>query len=384
MLFYIALTLMFLYPLVLVPAQILLPLKLKPKQILWLWYIFMAAFAVVAFYAEPTDAGPDLNRHYESIYYFRSGAYHVFLGNTMYGPMYVFRLILYFVSLTDYDGLLPAGTVLLFGILTGQIAYHYLSKPGRKYSTDAILLFYFAALGGVSPFYLVTGIRNAISCAIWAYGYFLYYENHKKIRYYILAAIACMIHTAALIMVVILIVYQFISGQQKEIRLILTAVLAFGLPIIMATPLMPNLLESTGIAYISRHGHKWRAYTGYEFYQIEFFSLLILLIFYFFCVLYAYQKAGRERGLFAFVVLITVAGSGFQIFFQRLPYAIGLLSLPILNDILIKAGKNRAIFNLIAVVVLGGRLLFGFHALYSHLTFHGIYFRDFLQIFTLS
>lgn len=353
---------------------ILISKKLKPRSIMALWYTFIITFSVLVLVSEPADPGPDIARIFPRIDVVRRN------GNfDTYGGMYVFGLMLWLVAKTPYNQLLQVGTVLAFGFLVGRVVEDYITKESDRYSTKAILIYFWAALGGVSAFQLISNIRTALVCAIWVYCYHFYYKNKKKkLKYYLIMFVALFIHTFTAVLIGLTIVNSLFEKLFGKNKMVPTAVLLFFIVLLVKTPVMPTVLRFTGIPYLMMLARKWTGYMGYTYNFKEFVVKSLPLMFYVPCAIFTYGEAKREHGLMNFTVLVTIAAGGMLIFYQRLLYAIGLFSFSSLNEIATH-NKYRVLYLLAAYVSICLQMLFGFHEMFSHFVFNGINFRDMLM-----
>lgn len=352
-------------------TTILISKKLTPQKIMMLWYIFIISLAILAFVSQPTDSGPDINRYFEQIDAARKG--HSVIA---YRGLYVFGLALWLVAKTPYNQLLQVGAVLLFGYLVGRIVKDYIIRECDRYSTKAILIYFWAALGGVSASQLLSGIRTALVCAIWVYCYHFFYEK-KKLKFYLFMFGALFLHTLTIGLISMTIVYSFLEKYFSRKKMVPTIILLLFILLLTRTKLLPTVLKMTGNSYLSMLAGMFETYVGYRYYFTEFIVQSLPLIFYVPCALFSYGEAKRERGLMSFTVLVLLAASGMFIFYNRLFYAIGLLSFSSLNDIALH-NKHRSLYLFVAFISIGVQMLFGFHAMFSHFLFNGINFRNML------
>jgi len=354
----------------------LFPCKVSIKNLTALWLVFIISLAVISFYSEP-GGSDDLFRHYYNISRYRSGR--SFQASGVIG----FEAILWIISRTPSNGWLPFFSVLAFGLLIKKLAYDYAKQEDEFYRANAVALYFIAALGGCTVFYLISGIRTSLICAIWVYNYHFYYYS-KKSKYYIIQILSCTIHAIGFLLLLITIVYDSISNcKSKRVRVI---IFAFCLLIISAssyTTLFVPILKATGINYLQYIASKWNAYRSNMQVAMEL-NIRVKTITYlalFACANLRNRKKDNENGLMSFLILIAFAVGGIPVLFDRLGYAIGILSYHGLYDTTIRARGGKGTFRTGVALLLIAQLLIGYYELFAHISFNGIFFRDIIRYF---
>lgn len=360
----------------------IVPIRVKSNGIIMLWYVFILALAVFAFYAEPS-VSDDLFRHYNIIQQFRDGTTSIFRS-----PLIVWNIILWLISLTANNGWLPFATVLIWGILVGEIVKSYLKT--NQYRTRSIIIYFVSALGGCSVFYIISGIRNALVVAIWAYAYFCHYQNKRKYFYYALCLIIFGMHTVTLLLIGLNLLYEYAvrKVKTKSIAMMIAPVFLIGLALnsnfleaiagIISSPYL-NLIVSKFTVYREQYliADRWMIEN-----QIKLVALIVLLCF----ELYLYRKKHEKLSFNLFLIFCTLAMSSMPIFFERLFYLISVLSFSTINGMTEELTRwKRTFVSYIAMAVFSGQLFFAFYEMFAHISFNGIYYRDMMrQIFFLD
>jgi len=93
------------------------------------------------------------------------------------------------------------------------------------------------------------------------------------------------------------------------------------------------------------------------------------------------RKKDNENGLMSFLILIAFAVGGIPVLFDRLGYAIGILSYHGLYDTTIRARGGKGTFRTGVALLLIAQLLIGYYELFAHISFNGIFFRDIIRYF---
>lgn len=359
----------------------IIPIHLKPRDIMVLWYVFIVALAVFAFYAEPSFSD-DLSDHYRNIRYFREGTINIF-----YSPLVLWNTLLWLVSLTKYDGLLPFASVLIWGIFIGKTLTLYLQR--HAYKTRTMLIYFVAALGSCSVFYIISGVRNAMVVAIWVYAYYFWYEQNRK-KYYMLCLAVVAIHVIALLLIILCWLYEYIVRKGKQMSFAKMLIPVFVIGLLLNSTFLEALMRFLPSAYFSLVSSKFSSYKEeYSFNErwiLENQIKLLVLFVIFVCELYLYFKKKKKMEYNLFLILCTIALSSMPIFFERMIYIISVLSFSSLNETLNEWKPwQRTFLSCVIMAIFAGQLFFSFYAMFSHISFNGTLYRETMrQIFWMD
>lgn len=355
-----------------------IPVKLRYKGIRFIWFFLIISLACFSFFIEPRNSD-DLYRHYLYMQWYRDGTLHFYEDvNTI-----IFGMYMWLISLTGMYGLLPFSAVMLFGVLIERIASDYSRKYQSKRAPRVLLIYLGEALSATFIIYLMTGIRSCIVCALWAYAYHFYYEK-LKYKYYFVMILCCLVHSMAVLLVAITFIYHIIVTQKRRqvggILLILFLCFAY---ISSRSDLVVRILKSIGSGYLVYLASKIELYLSLDQVMIKYNVILkictcITLLF----ILYKTRSRERDndRGLLTILLLIWCVGNGVPIIQDRLPYAIGMVSFPVIRDANEKCRHSRLV-NFTLNVVLTLQILFGVYELLADASFNGIYYRDIVRSF---
>ncbi len=359
----------------------LIPIHLKQKDVMLLWYIFILALATFAFYAEPSITD-DLTNHYRTIRYFREGSITIF-----YSPLIIWNSMLWLVSRTQNNGWLPFASVLVWGIFVGKTLNLYLKS--HTYKTRTILMYFVAALGSCSVFYIISGVRNTMVVAIWAYAYYAWYDHNKR-KYYMICLVTAAIHIVVLLLVLLCWLYEYIVRKGKQISFIKMLIPVFLIGLFLNSTFLDTLTQYTSSAYFNLIFSKFLSYkeeyTFNERWILENQIKLIVLFVIFVCELYLYFKKKKKMEFNLFMILCTIALSSMPIFFERMIYVISVLSFSSLNETLNEWKPwQRTFLSCVIMAIFAGQLFFSFYAMFSHISFNGTLYRETMrQIFWMD
>lgn len=363
---------------------VVLPLRMTSSQLKIIWYLLMLCIAIIAFYVEPSSFD-DLYRHYKEIEGIQNGSLHIW-DSALIGRWFIFWL----VSKTNSNGWLPFSTVILIGVLIGNILSDYMEK--NKFTTRGILLYYFSALAGLGIFPIISGIRCALASTIWACAFYHWRDNKKK-WYYIAILVCCSIHTIGIVFLCSDLIHIFISRKNSNKGLIIFRVVTIILFIrfLFDSNLVGGILDNMGGSYASLLSLKWDSYIDYDITSrttgIGGMLLLGVFIIWIFCFLFCYVKKieCKYDSFFLFLIILSIAGTGIDIFYDRLPMAISVLSLPYCNSTVTALKKgNRVMFVFLSIGFFAVAIAYSTYSMCSHMLFNGNDYSEFWrQLFNL-
>lgn len=340
------------------------PIRLTKKQLGILWMIYIVSLATMAFFIE-LPQGIDLYRMYKKVDAFRSsGESVVFSAEVLVDIMY------WLTAKTNENGWLVFFIIIAFGICVKHIIYTYLDE--NSYTTKAVVLYFLAVNAGVFVVYLLTGVRSTLVAALWCYAYFKWY-NKKKSVYYIIVGCSMFLHLLGLILLVLTWVYEILQKRKNMFSYIVT----FGVILIIGYVLNSNIgidfLASFSSDFTQFVGQKWQAYSnrGHEFQQgwelrFRIINSLYLLA----CLVFLHLKGNKKNQIFGFFILVMYAGFNMSILFERMPYVLGIASLPIINESINEAKKiGRILIGGMGIMIIGLQVCWGIYESYLWLDF---------------
>lgn len=313
------------------------PVNLSKKQVLLFWQIYVIALAVLGFHINP---GPllDLYKAYQEIDLYRSGS--ISITNS---PLILLNMFYWFVSKTNHNGWHVFIAVVVWGRCIGGILKEYIYK--NKYYTKAIILYFLAINGGCFIVHLLSGIRCSLATAIWGYAYYVWYKKNKKVFYCIMIS-TVFLHLFGGILLGLTVLYEYVLKKKNKYRIV-SIILIAGFFIITNTNIMLYVLECFSGQYAEFLLDKWKAYAirNYEFQQGREMMLRILGAFYFgICIFLTKAKNKTDNYIIWWFIVFMFVGFKMSILFERLPYAIGIGVLPLLNNIMKINSKPKKFF----------------------------------------
>lgn len=352
----------------------LLPGNISEKVIFTLWYAFIISLAVFSFFAEPS-VYDDLYSHYYDIDQIRNG--YGFRIGTLKGIGIVFWL----VSKLPSNGFLPFASVIIFGICIAEIAKEYYNK--ESYNTKNLIMYFVLATGSCNVFYIISGIRCSLVAVLWGLAYFKLY-NHKKIKEFIIVELLLsLLHYIAILFFIIHISYLILMKINKK-RAWISSLFVFVVFIIITknSQAIGKLLLLFGSNSTGSLGDKWVLYTtdytgGMEIENtLRFITIIILVV----CYFYPQRKKKEDEKFILYLAAVYLSTNiGFTIIAERLPYLIGVVSLPLIDSSMKKYGKGRFFIQLLLFVFFIVQLLYGFHSMFSHMKFYGYDIKNILN-----
>lgn len=330
-LLYITAFLLLLYVMVIF-CCIVFPVKFSPRTIVCFWWIGIILMAVFVFYLDPIN-GWDLNLLYRWVDDFRFG-YSKITDNIFI----VQNLILWLVSKTNDNGWLVFLAVIFWGACVSGVIKEYIYN--NKYNTQAILIGFLSAYSAHYIIYLVSGIRSALVTAMWVYAYYRWYKKSRGIYYGIMIA-GMLIHLISPILMTLTFVYHLVRQKGKKWNYILVFAAIFVVGFFINND-FSELFLGFNNEYMQMIGMKWSLYTDYEN-QLRgegFFRALTLVV-YLVCVIYLHRKGNPKYDIIGFFILVAFAGNNMDILINRLPYALGIAAIPVINETVIVARSGK-------------------------------------------
>lgn len=165
------------------------------KKFKFLICMITIVLMALCFYIVPGDL--DIYRHYNQIDKLRFEGFNTIL---IYDTLYSFKVLLYLISLTNYNVLLPMISLLIVMVAFFKSIEYVSSKNKYCYSDNIYALYALFAFCSFGT--LFSGIRNILSFSLIFIGYILYL-NKRKISILLLYFIpAIFIHQIAIIPIV--------------------------------------------------------------------------------------------------------------------------------------------------------------------------------------
>ena len=352
------------------------PVRFRFRQIRAVWLLLTAALGIFAFYSSPSP-GCDLYRHYELVRQMQQGA-----GDTGYGAVYGFLFLCRLAAWLGDPGWLPMTAAWLFGLFVDGAAAGYVKKHHAGHR--AVILYYFFVFSCTGVFSIISGIRNALVCAMVMYAYENYYVRGRW-RYYLICLLACTVHIIGVLLVCLIFVYSCLTGNRKAGRKlagIVTAVIALRVSISSgavsyAASRIPGAYGS--LLYTKINGYLADGNgSGAPLDTVQLFMLLnyVLLVF----LLAAAGKKRYECGMLpVFIMLVALAGTGLPVIRGRLLMFTGLSGLPVLDTVSAKSGRTgKWMVVSVCLLVCGMEILYSSYSMFSHMQFHGHDYRAFI------
>lgn len=335
------------------------PIRLTIRQIRGLWLIQIIAVACLSYLIKP-GFSLDLYRIYNQINLFRDGRAEIF--DT---PFFVLNFFYWLVSKTPNNGWFPFFGVLIFGLFADGILKNYLET--NYYATKAVMLYFLASYGGFFVIYLLAGVRSVVVAAVWVYAYQKYFKNNKK-RFFLIVTPTIFIHLLAIVLLVIVLLYSFCERKNTFKSYIIAIIIVGVVGYTLNSDIILSLIGRNNSAYLMMFSENWKAYRirDYQFQQTgELILRAVTAIYYLVCSLYLSYKGNKKNNIIIFIVAIMFVGFNMSILFERLPYVLGIASLPILNEVttIQSDDKNSIVISyllfIFGAIVIGAQFVWG-------------------------
>lgn len=344
--------------------------------ILRYWLLFVVSFATFCFFAEPSISD-DLYRHYYMIDILRAGGS---LKGTFVDTMFIFKWILMIVAKTHNNGWLPFSAIIIWGCLIYKIIKKYLDT--EEYNTRGVFLYILALLGTFCSFNLVSGIRAALTVAIFVFSVYYYYLEGKKIRHYVLVMTFSFLHFMVLLLVIAQLLYELILFMRKR-GFHITWIVLVSAAIVFSTSIVGQLFANQAgiLGFIS---DKWFLYQ--EWTRELTFELVVYWTGMLYVLLSGFKIRDNTNKLdfrFQFpqlLVLISIATNMMPIVANRMPMPVAALSLPILNKACSRSsGSVWTLWSMLGYLVLSLEAIYLIYAMFGFITFNGINIQELIR-----
>lgn len=186
---------------------------LLPRKLEWIAFVLLTVgLSVLAYYCVPA-ASDDLSRYYHIIDQLRTQDFaflreQIRAGVNDWDALPMAGYYFYFISRLPSNNYLPAITMfVVYGVM-----YLMLYRCAHFYKVNKFNLFLGAIFILTTYWYYDTcsGIRNGLAFAIVLLGIYLYFVEKKSILFFIFfSVIACLLHTAAILPVVLAVIVIF-------------------------------------------------------------------------------------------------------------------------------------------------------------------------------
>ena len=260
--------------------------------------------------------------------------------------------------------------MIIWGLFICGILTKYLTS--HEYYIRPVMLYFLAVNGGCFIIYLLSGLRCSLAVAIWGFAYFRWYDN-RKLLYYLSCVLCSLVHTIGIVLIGFTLFYSVLQKKKTMISYAITFIIILACGYILNTTEGVQFLSRMGTAYSDLFAEKLAAYIlrGYEFQQPREMTLRALgSVFILSCIIYLHYKGNRKHEVFAFYILVMFAGYDMSILFERLPYMLGICSLPILNETYAIAKREGRMFVwTMGFIVFGAQVIWGVYEMISWLTF---------------
>lgn len=332
----------------------LFPIHLTKKQIIVLWMIYIFSLAIIGYHIKPSY-DMDLYKLFAEIDGFRAGTKKIFDS-----PLFITNILFWIVSKTYNNGWLVFLAVIIWGLCIKGILNYYLNET--ECSLQAVVLYFLAANGGCFIIHLLSGIRCSLAVSIWCYAYFKWYKNKKKF-YFCVASMTVFIHTIGIILIGLTILFYVLLRKKSIGAYFITFLSVLFCGYLLNTVQENDWLSSFNISYFNLLAEKLKAYAirGYEFQQMRELLLRVFgSIYLFMCVAFLHFKRNTKYEIVGFFILVMFAGFNMSILFERMPYALGILALPIINESMIESkALGKFVIGYMGAMFFGAQVLWG-------------------------
>ena len=153
-------------------------MKMQRREWLIFGLLFVSGMAAIAFSADDPPASWDLSRHYEQIEAMQRGGLNYILNESIYTHLPVANFLFAFVAMVGLPGLLPGiTTIVCYSILSYILADWAINENASARAVGCALVFNLA----LCPFFhMVSGIRNTLSFAVAALGFYLELKKGRR------------------------------------------------------------------------------------------------------------------------------------------------------------------------------------------------------------
>lgn len=344
-------------------------IQMGRKDILRYWMLFVIAYAIFSFFAEPSFSD-DLYRHYQLIDLLRE-------GNDLKGhfvdTMVLFKWMLIAVSKTNHNGWLPFVAVVIWGWLICKVIKKYIYE--NTYNTRTLLLYFMALFGTFCSFNLISGIRAALTIAIFVYSVYYNYLEGKKVKHFIILIVFSFLHFMLVLFIGIQCVYELILFMRKK-GINITWIILVLAAIIFSTNIVGRLLANQPgiLGFISEKWYFYQEWTrDLTFELIMHWAGMLYVLFSGFKIRH---KSGHNDFRVQFpqlLVLISIVTNRMPIIANRMPMPVAAFSLPILNSACSTSkGKMWTLWIILGYAVFTLEAVYLIYAMFGFISFNGI------------
>lgn len=342
------------------------PIIKKQFSLLLIVFVFLGAYLV--YFIEPPQEW-DLYAHFKEISRIAEARKFGIQIKENYaslpGTTALFRLVSYLPSVH----FLPAIAVSIDGLIIVYIVLDY-QKRQKVVSVQNMSIAFLIAISYINITLCISGVRNCLACCIAMLGFYIGIFRRRRVLSYILYFIACFIHPACIVLLVLYVANQLLKRNRLIIKL---AVLAI-------TPLITFALQmfsGKGLQLVDYARRIWGYYEETEFQtdiRITIVQVIALTIFFIYACRYSSKETNdkRHKEYFELVqiqILATYGGIVNPIFFNRMLYPIGIMLGPMIYMMLSQeeSKKKRRIKVVGFTVLYSGLLLYHLYELYNAL-----------------
>ena len=335
-----------------------------------LWMTFIISGSVFLYYNEPRIS-TDLWRHYYAMEQISRG-----IIPTEYGVLYVFYILLWIITLTGKNTLLPSLNFLVIGILSKQIIKKYAAE--NEIYPGAMVMYYFMVLAGIEIFSIVSGIRCALVCAVFVWDYYYFYKE-KKTVYYIIAGALCFVHVIGFLLSGLVFTYQILNTVKYKQRIAIIIIFIAGSRLLLKTNIIEIIASWIPGSIGGLLHQKIIDYSLVDSQHSDFGVWdVIKYIIFFVCLLVSYMKQ-KEQDMLVYAVFAVIVLGGFPgIIGNRLIMLVSLLMFPVINNIYIntKSIKKKTVFSLGLYMGCFYEIFYSVYSMCAHVLFNGDNYRD--------
>lgn len=325
-----------------------------PKHITFvLDLLFILALCFMSYRVWP-GLGSDLERYFQIMDITRGTSFHEALLYGFYRTTVITNIFMWFVARIGDNHLLPLLSTI---IVIGNIFYLiYLEQKRTTLLQSAKFSYLLIVFSVVTLMAITTGIRHAWMISLYAIAVYRdFMLNKKDFTTVILYIAACMIHTSALVFILV----RFLALLKGNSRLLI-------LLWILLAPFLQHFAESGGL--VGEAVGKFFAYQEFGAegldirWRIARFGMLITLA----AMCYMQRKSPAEKEYTNFywtLILFTFGAVSVPVLHFRLIDAVSITSLPIINNFYkTQTPQTVFIFKIVLTILCLG--LFAYHGVF--------------------
>lgn len=332
--------------------NIFLNFHIKKKWISYSLILIIIAVGIIALCTDPYE-GDDLTRYFTMIDSFRLEGFN-YIQQFPYKHNIITTVLFYLISFTNNNNLLTYISTSIFYI----VIFIYFRKIIKETDESRYISLFFIMFA--SFIYLnqtISSVRYPLSIAIFLLIFL--YDNPKKLLYKLLYIIPILIHTASIVLLLVIIITEVLTKYSKTKLLCNT--LTLGIVLIPYIGLLISNFFPSGIPFISDAFIRLRIYADPNFYlpfiDIRSTACSWVLFFIIIFLFYKFRKIIEDNfglyytNLIKTLILLCLGLLPFPLITSRFLTVLYILSLPLFLTIkdLSKIQRYSIIFILIII-----------------------------------